>query len=117
MKKIAPVFALLLICICTASQPIQLLPTSLRITVLNKLGNPVEGASIQLFASQEAYDAGEPVVATGSSDQKGRVKITDLQPTLYYIDAEKDDLNNIGNGIVTDSLREGRMNKVNVIID
>lgn len=89
----------------------------MRITVLNNLGNPVEGASIRIYTSQEAYDASEPAVASGSSDQRGRFKVKDLEPTVYFIEAEKDDLNNIGNGIVTDTLREGRMNKVNVIID
>lgn len=117
MKKLAPVLILFACIICTASQPIQLLPTSMRITVLNNLGNPVEGASIKVYTSQEAYDAGEPMVASGNSDQKGRFKVKDLEPTVYFIEAEKDELNNIGNGIVTDSLREGRMNKVNIIID
>lgn len=93
------------------------LPTKLRITVIDGLGNPTEGAEVSIFDSEESYRAGEGAVATDTTDIKGRVTFKELKPISYYIYAHKDDMNNDGEGVVTAPLDEGKLNKVNTVIE
>jgi uncharacterized protein (DUF2141 family) len=95
----------------------QLLPTKLRITVIDGLGNPTEGAEVSIFENEEDYRAGENKVAKAFSDKKGRVTFKDLKPVSYYIYATKDDMTNDGEGVVTAPLDEGKLNKVNTVIE
>ncbi|WP_258098490.1 carboxypeptidase-like regulatory domain-containing protein [Marinoscillum pacificum] len=95
----------------------QFLPTKLRITVIDGLGNPTEGATVSIFEKEEDYRAGDNAVATMSSDSKGRVTFKDLKPVSYYIYAHKGDMNNNGEGVVTAPLDEGKLNKVNTVIE
>jgi len=95
----------------------QLLPTKLRITVIDGLGNPTEGAEVLIFENEKDYRAGENEVAKALSDNKGRVTFKDLKPVSYYIFASKDDMNNDGEGVVTAPLDEGKLNKVNTVIE
>jgi hypothetical protein len=95
----------------------QLLKTSLQITVRNNLGNLEEGAEVKLYKTDEDYRNDINLVGREITDAKGRAKFTELEPTVYYIDARKGDMNNFGAGIQTDSLAEKRMNKVTIIIE
>lgn len=95
----------------------QLLPTKLRITVIDGLGNQTEGAKVSIFENEKDYRAGENAVATALSDSKGRVTFKELKPIAYYIYATKDDMNNDGEGVVTAPLDEGKLNKVNTVIE
>ena len=95
----------------------QFLPTKLRITVIDGLGNPTEGATVSIIEKEEDYRAGDNAVATMSSDSKGRVTFKDLKPVSYYIYAHKGDMNNNGEGVVTAPLDEGKLNKVNTVIE
>lgn len=108
------IFAAFLI---TTSIYAQVLPTSLRITVRNELGNIEEGAVVQLFASDEDLREGENVIEEAKTDKKGRVTFRNLEPKAYYVNVEKDDKNNFGAGQVTSELKQGRMNKVTIIIE
>jgi hypothetical protein len=45
------------------------------------------------------------------------VKIKELEARVYYVNAEKGDKNNIGAGVMTDKLDEGKVNKVTIIIE
>ena len=100
------------------SSPIQLLKTSLQVTVRNNIGNVVEGAEVQLFTSKEDYQQEtNPVGEVTYTDDKGRVKFIGIEPREYYLNVEKGDLNNYGAGIKTDSLVAKRMNKVTIIIE
>lgn len=95
----------------------QLLPTNLRITVLNSLGNTEEGVSVTLFENEKDYRSEENAVADALlTDKKGRVTFTKLEPKSYFIHAVKGDLSNAGEGVATAVLEEGRMNKVNIVI-
>jgi len=98
--------------------PIQLFKTSLQITVRDDLGNIVEGAEVQIFNNKEDYQKEEnPVQGIKYSDEKGRVKFTDLDTQEYYVNVEKGDMNNYGAGIKTDQLADKRNNKVTIIIE
>lgn len=95
----------------------QLLPTNLRITVLNSLGNAEEGVSVTLYANEDDYrQEKNPVTETQLTDKKGRVTFTKLEPKAYFVHAIKGDLSNVGEGVETARLQEGRMNKVNIVI-
>src|SRR5690606_41718257 len=95
----------------------QLLSTSLRITVLNELGNIEEGATVVLYKTEEDYEEGANAVATGETDKKGRVNFKNLEPIIYFVHAENGERNNYGAGIQTTPLTEGKMNRVNIIIE
>lgn len=98
--------------------PIQLLKTSLQITVRDNIGNVVEGAEVQLFTSKEDYQKEtNPVGEVAYTDEDGRVKFIGIEPREYYLNVEKGDMNNYGAGIKTDSLVAKRMNKVTIIIE
>lgn len=99
------------------SSSTQLLPTNLRIVVLNSLGNAEEGVSVILYGNEENYkDETNPVQEAQLTDSKGRVTFTKLEPKSYFIYAKKGDLDNNGEGVETAVLLEGKMNKVNVVI-
>ncbi|MEM9338738.1 MAG: carboxypeptidase regulatory-like domain-containing protein [Bacteroidota bacterium] len=95
----------------------QLLPTKLRITVIDGLGNFVEDASVSIYETEEDYKASENAVALLRTDAKGRVTFKNLKTISYYIEAKLDDKNNNGEGVLTGELLEGRINKVNTVIE
>lgn len=122
-NKTRSVFALaatniaVVLCFLVLTASTQILPTNLRITVLNSLGNAVEGASVTLYANESDYlKEVNPVQESLITDKKGRVTFTKLSPKSYFVLARKGDLDNNGEGVETAKLIEGRMNKVNIVI-
>ena len=101
----------------TQIQAQSFLPTNLKITVIDGLGNFVEGATVKIFNSEDDYMNGKNPVAEMRSGKKGAVKFKKLKPIAYYIDARTEDKNNDGEGVATEVLLEGRTNKVNVVIE
>ncbi|MGB3467050.1 MAG: carboxypeptidase regulatory-like domain-containing protein [Cyclobacteriaceae bacterium] len=117
MKK-TTITAMIAILVIFSSFQTRFLPTSLRITVIDNLGNFVENAEVTIYTSEEDYRNGtNPVSEKQMTDDKGRVKFKDLEPKSYFIDARKGDQNNDGEGVKTAVLKEGRMNKVNTVIE
>lgn len=117
MRKIV-FFLAVPLCLILSSFSGQLLKTNLKITVRNDLGNLEEGVSVQLFSSEEDYrEEKDPVTEILLTDDKGVVKFKDLEPKVYFVNAEKDDKNNIGAGVATQKLDEGKTNKVTIIIE
>lgn len=97
---------------------IQILKTSLEITVRDNLGNLVDGAVVQLFNNKEDYQKeANAIQGIKYTDSKGRAKFTELDTQEYYINVEKGDMNNYGAGIKTDQLVQKRNNKVTIIIE
>ncbi len=96
----------------------QLLKTSLEITVRNNLGNAEQGATVQIFETEEDYNnETNPVGGKQFTDDKGHVKFKELKPMVYFVYAQKDDMSNFNAGIKTDTLTEKRLNRVTVIIE
>ena len=94
------------------------LPTSLKLTVLDYLGNVVDGAAVKLYLTEDDYrEETNQVGQTTYSDKKGKVTIKNLEPRIYYVYVTKDDMNNIGRGVMTDTLKAGKVNKVNIVIE
>lgn len=112
-----PLFSLVLLSFLAFS-PAQIFSTSLRLTLLDELGNPVEGANVTLYTTQEDYKLEQnPVDETQVSDKKGRVKFSKLEPKVYFIHAEKEDISNVGAGVQTGDLQKGRINKSTLILE
>ncbi len=95
----------------------QLLPTKLRITVIDGLGNFVEGATVSIYENEKDYLSSENPVQTLKTDKKGRVTFKDLKTIAYFVEAKFKDQNNNGEGVKTGELSEGRINKVNTVIE
>jgi hypothetical protein len=95
----------------------QLLPTSLRITVRNELGNLEENANVQLFKTDEDLRNGTNIVAEEKTDNKGRVTFRNLEPIFYFVNVEKGNKNNFGAGQKTSELSPKRINNVTIIIE
>lgn len=112
------VFSIILLGVLAFNSPEQILKTQLRLTILDELGNLVEGADVTLYNSDEDYRQEQnPVMEKQVTDSKGRVKFIGLEPKVYYVLAEKEDKDNAGAGVQTDTLQEGRINKVNIVIE
>ncbi len=104
--------------ILLSSFTMQVFNTSLKINVRNELGNIEEGVSIQLFATEEDYrNETNPVTEVVYTDSKGNVKIKELESKVYFINAKKGDKNNVGAGVQTAKLEEGKLNKITIIIE
>ena len=110
-SKILGLFFLLLIL-----SGFQLIKTTLHITVRDELGNIVEDASVQLFETEDDYLKEENVVAEGTTDKHGIIKLKELKPISYYVIIRKDDKDNSGGGERTAVLEEKRINKVTIVI-
>ncbi|EMR01266.1 putative lipoprotein, rSAM/lipoprotein system [Cesiribacter andamanensis AMV16] len=96
----------------------QIMKTSLRVTVLDELGNPVEGATIQVYTNDKDYRAStNPAVPMATTNAKGMVTIKDLDAKPYFLDVVKGDKDNRGAGYQTDVLQANRINKINIIIE
>ena len=94
----------------------QLIKTTLTLTVRDEVGNTVEGATVQLFETEEDYIAEKNVAVEGITDAKGILKLKDLKAMSYYVIVRKDDKDNSGGGERTGKLEEKRINKVTVVI-
>ena len=94
----------------------QLIKTSLNVTVRDELGNTVEGAIVQLFENEEDYTKEQNIAASGTTDEKGYVKIKELKAISYYVIVRKDDKDNVGGGEKTEKLEAKKMNKVTIVI-
>jgi protocatechuate 3,4-dioxygenase beta subunit len=116
--KILIILTALLSLNATSPEPdAQILPTKLRITVIDGLGNIVEGAEVAIYDNEKNYLASENPVQTLKTDKKGRVTFKDVKTIQYFIEAKKGDQNNNGEGVVTGKLIEGKINKVNTVIE
>lgn len=94
----------------------QIIKTSLSVTVRDDLGNTVEGASVQLFETEEDYLAEKNVVAQGVTDKKGVLRLKELKDIPYFVIVRTDDKDNAGGGERIEKLEEKKINKVTIII-
>jgi len=96
----------------------QLFPTVLKVTVLDDIGNPVQGATVTLYNNEtDYYNRDNPAYESMETDEKGEVKFKKIDTKRYLIDVEKGDMNNEGGGIETQHLEKGKVNQIRVIIE
>jgi hypothetical protein len=113
--KLTPRFLLFAFCFLLLAS-FQIIKTSLNVTVRDDTGNTVEGATIQLYESEQDYNAEKNVVAQGVTDKKGYLKLKELKAISYYVIVRKDDKDNSGGGEKTGKLEANKINKVTIII-
>jgi len=95
----------------------QIFPTSMRITVISRLGNPVENAQVTIYQNRDDYENEENAVAGPElTDRKGRVTFKNLEEKQYYVQVVKGDNSNYGDAEQTNKLEKGKMNKFNIVI-
>ena len=118
--KVKSIMLLLLLGITISSfipTTYQIVPTSMRITVLSRLGNPVENAKVTVYENQEDYENEENSVAGPVfTNAKGQVTIKNLEDKQYYIQVLKGDNSNYGDAEITGKLEKGKLNKFNIVI-
>lgn len=92
--------------------------TSLKLTLINEVGNPVSGANVKLYASQTDYNnRTNQVGSTQFSNSDGQVTFEDLASIKYFWFAEKDCRNNSkGAATTTSPITEGKINAVDNVI-
>lgn len=114
MRTIIGIFIVLI----SSSFVVLPFPTTLRITTLNDLGNVEDSVQVTLYRTLKDYrEEVNPVAEPQFSDKKGRTTFKKLDPVKYYIHAEKGDKSNIGGGVETNTLEEGKINKLTIIIE
>ena len=117
MRIIASVLMILTLSALTIAQNMQLMPTNLRVTVLDDLGNIQEDVEVTVYANEQDYRfETNPVAGPEVTDEKGRVTFKKIPPESYYILARKGEMNNDGKGVKTSRLDEKRVNKINIVI-
>ncbi len=99
------------------SAELQILPTGMRITVLSRLGNPVENAKVTVYETRDDYDNEENSIAGPAfTDEKGRVTFKNLEVKQYFVQVIKGDDSNYGDAEQTGKLKKGKINKFNIVI-
>ncbi len=117
MKKIFLSFALILGIYSINTADAQLFPTNLEITVLDDKGNVQSDAIVKIYGSEEDYKNDENVVDLGKTNAKGEVKFKKLDEKVYFIRAEKGEMDNELSANKTGKLEPKKNNMVNVIIE
>ena len=99
------------------AMPLQLVKTTLQITVRNGLGNIESGVNIQLYKTKEDFEKlTNPAAGPLQTDKNGKVTFKDLEAVEYFVAAEKGDLNNFGGGEKTETLDANRINKITIVV-
>ena len=89
----------------------------MRVIVVNSDGQVVEGASIVVYGSHEAYEKEVSPVASAKSNAKGYAEFKGLDEKKYYIHIKKGEANNNHSHNETDVLRLKGKNRFEIEID
>lgn len=116
MNKLYTLCLAAILILSMSSLSSQLFKTNLKVTVRNDAGNLESGVKVTLYKTKEDFDKSANAFNTQTTDDKGNARFDELEPTVYYINAEKGDKNNYGAGEKIDSLIENKLNKVTIII-
>ena len=108
-----------LICIGLSScTKIEVVPTQLKMQVINEQGYSVSGANVYLYANQTDFYKDKNVVASGLTDANGFVYFTNLSPQYnYYFYVQDGCLDNFNNIIhVPYSLEPNAVNSIQPVL-
>lgn len=94
----------------------QIIKTTLHITVRDELGNIVEGATVQIFETEDDYLKEENIVQEATTDKYGMAKFKDLKNISYFVIVRHGDKDNSGGGERIAELQAKRINKVTIVI-
>ena len=98
--------------------PIILNSTSLELTIVNNLGNPIQGANVKLYNNFDDWNVGvNQIGSTLTSDFMGKVKFSNLMPLKYFWYAEYDCQNNVNGAVTTTQpLTANINNTLNIVL-
>lgn len=119
MKRLLPVLLMLLLSTVLVQQKAeaQILSTKLKITVVDALGNVVQDAKVRIFKNEADYNKeANDLQEFQLTNAKGQVTFKKLEEASYYILVRKGDLDNTNGGSIVDTLKKGKVNKVNIVI-
>ncbi len=118
MRKLLLVIGLVSILMSTKPIDNELLKTQLIVTVLDDVGTIQEGATVKLYKTEEDYNKGEnQVLETGITNAKGKTRFIGLEPIAYFMEVQSGKKDNSLGAEKTSVLVEGKINKVNVIVE
>lgn len=94
-------------------------PPMLEIRVVDIGGNPQEGIVVGLFDELDEWSMQQnPVQAWRETDKQGKVRFIDLQEIAYYIFADGDSVNNLGNKVRLDeALKYNEQRQLTVTVE
>ena len=95
----------------------QVIKTKLKVQVVTKKGELVEGATLRVFDNVQDYNSEKNAIAEVITDENGFCKVSDLEDRAYYVIAEKGELSNLFNSDRTKVLDKGKTNKIIIIIE
>ncbi|PGH38666.1 MAG: hypothetical protein CRN43_13720 [Candidatus Nephrothrix sp. EaCA] len=96
--------------------PAQIFNTNLSLTVRDKLGNTVEGASVTLYEKEEDFTDEKNGLATQVTNKKGIAQFKKLEAKQYYLLVRKENADNRGGG-ETLLIKKGKINQATVVIE
>tara|TARA_R110000796_G_scaffold185330_2_gene301941 strand:+ start:40018 stop:40386 length:369 start_codon:yes stop_codon:yes gene_type:complete len=100
-----------------SEQPGQIFNTKLKLTILDELGNVVEGAKVTIYKTQADYNAEKNAVQDAQlTNNKGQVTFKKLDAISYYVLVRKGDMDNSGGGEMVSKLEKKKLNKANIVI-
>ena len=92
-------------------------PTTLEIKLVDNVGNPVSGASVNLYNTLSDFENNSNVISSKTSDVDGKVTFTDLNSKVYYWFASIGCLNNYnGAGFTATPLTANTNNSVTCVL-
>jgi hypothetical protein len=115
-KKLGVLIMLMMLIQIGIATQASVLPTSLSLTIVDRLGNRVEGATVTVYKAKDDYINQTNPITDGISNDRGKLTFKKMKPIPYYLDARKGDMHNDGMGAKTETLKEGKTNKVIVVI-
>ena len=119
MRKLLFILSLfIVVSIFSSCEKTELEPTTLELTVIDQVGNPISGAIVSLYANATDFQKDQnPVKDLLVSDSNGKVKISGLNSQIYFWYAESDCKNNFNSGNTsTSALVANQTTKFNVVL-
>ena len=118
MKNLIIPFALILV--VSLSNPASskgLFSTRIEVTIVDEVGNAKKNAIVKLYESEDDYRQSQNELFSGTTNKKGKVVFKKVKVIPYYIDARKENKKNDGMDVQIKNLKEGKLNKVSVVIE
>lgn len=109
MKKISYIFLLLTFALFSCERTfeneiVSTTPPELHVITENPDGDPIEGANVILYASEEDYNAESNALVTKTTNAEGKAIFTEselAEPGVYYVRATSGGQNNSGSETAT----------------
>ncbi len=110
------VLILLMVSLTAQVTPKAQFSTKLKVTVIDRLGNVVDGAVVSIYQTDDDYRKSVQPVGRDTTNLRGQVTFRKLDTISYWLEARKNDMSNDGEGVRTAQLQRWKTNLVNTVI-